>query len=480
MLNPKNNAAFIRTAVLVNVARSFIQHNLENIDDVPNIIVPDDTPSKRGSLGRDRLVVKAQCMAAMGYTPSWVDTNFELSALAQEALKRTAPLKATVSVIKEACNACVSKRYVVSDQCQTCYARPCEVNCPKQAITVSDRAHINQDLCIKCGICYSNCPYQAIHKDHAPCEDACPVGAISKDENGFEHIDYNKCISCGKCLLSCPFGAIVHNSQIIDVLKAIKDKSKKTVAMLAPAVIGQFGNDLGKVIAAFKKLGFDEVVEVAQGADVTTRTEAAEFIERMEEGAKFMTTSCCPAWMAAVDKHIPEIKPYVSNSGSPMYYIAEIVKKQWPDCVAVFVGPCLAKRLEAEKNPNVDCVLVFEETQALFDAAGIKVAEMQADSFAVESSAQGRRYPISGGVAGAVAFVVGDKAEYKPERIDGLNPEAVKKLKRYAVAAPADINMLEVMCCEGGCIAGPGTMCMAKKGALLVENYVKASADIEK
>ena len=78
MLNPKNNAAFIRTAVLVNVARSFIQHNLENIDDVPNIILPDDTPSKRGSLGRDRLVVKAQCMAAMGYTPSWVDTNSEL------------------------------------------------------------------------------------------------------------------------------------------------------------------------------------------------------------------------------------------------------------------------------------------------------------------------------------------------------------------------------------------------------------------
>ena len=123
---------------------------------------------------------------------------------------------------------------------------------------------------------------------------------------------------------------------------------------------------------------------------------------------------------------------------------------------------------------------MFEEAQALFDAAEIKVAEMTADTFAVEASAQSRRYPISGGVAGAVAFVVGDKAEYKPERIDGLNPEAVKKIKRYAVAAPADVNMLEVMCCEGGCIAGPGTICMAKKGALLVENYVKTSPDIEK
>ena len=480
MLNPKNNAAFLRTNVLVQVAKSFMENNFADINDVVNTIVPDDAKIMRGSLERDRQVVKEQCLAAMGFTPCETDVEVPLSTMAQKALQRQTPEIATVSVLPHACAGCMKTRYTVTDMCRGCYGRPCEVNCPKKAITVSDKASINQDLCIKCGICYNNCPYSAINKAPVPCEDSCPVGAISKDENGFEHIDYNKCISCGKCLLSCPFGAIVHNSQIIDVLKAIKNNNNKTVAMLAPAVIGQFGNDLGKVIAAFKKLGFDEVVEVAQGADVTTKTEAAEFIERMEEGAKFMTTSCCPAWMAAVDKHMPEIKPYVSNSGSPMYYIAEIVKKQWPDCVAVFVGPCLAKRLEAEKNPNVDCVLVFEEAQALFDAADIKVSEMTAESFAVESSAQGRRYPISGGVAGAVQFVIGDKAEYKPERIDGLNPEAVKKLKRYAVTPPTDINMIEVMCCEGGCIAGPGTMCMAKKGALLVENYVKTSKDIEK
>ena len=480
MLNPKNNAAFLRISVLTQVAKSSLQNNFNDIDGAVNTIVPDDAKIMRGSLERDREVVKQQCLAAMGFTPCEVAESATLSEMAQKALQREKPEIATVSVMPHACQACMKSRYTVTDMCRGCYARPCEVNCPKKAITVDGKASINQDLCIKCGLCHSNCPYGAINKAPVPCEDACPVGAISKDENGFEHIDYNKCISCGKCLLSCPFGAIVHNSQIIDVLKAVKNPNQKTVAMLAPAVIGQFGNDLGKVISAFKKLGFDEVVEVAQGADVTTTTEAAEFIERMEEGAKFMTTSCCPAWMAAADKHIPEIKPYISNSGSPMYYIAEIVKKQWPDYVSVFVGPCLAKRLEAEKNPNVDCVLVFEEAQALFDAADIKVAEMQADKFAVEASAQSRRYPLSGGVAGAVAFVIGDKAEYKPERIDGLNPEAIKKLKRYAVTAPADINMLEVMCCEGGCIAGPGTICMAKKGAVLVENYVKTSPDIER
>lgn len=480
MLNPKNKAAFLRMNVFTQVAKSFWQNDFADIDSVVNIIAADNDKAARGSLERDCQVIKEQCLAAMGFTPCLQDTTAPLSLAAEAALKREKPETATVSVMPHACDACMKTRYTVTDMCRGCFARPCEVNCPKKAISVEKQAHINQDMCIKCGICYNNCPYSAINKAVVPCEDACPVGAISKDENGFEHIDYDKCISCGKCVLSCPFGAIVHNSQMIDVLKAIKNPAKKTVAMLAPAVIGQFGNDLGKVISAFKKLGFDEVVEVAQGADITTKTEAAEFVERMHEGAKFMTTSCCPAWTAAVEKHIPEMKPYVSTSGSPMYYIAEIIKKQQPDSVTVFVGPCLAKRLEAEKNPNVDCVVVFEEVQAMFDAADVKVAEMPADSFAAQASAQGRRYPISGGVAGAVAFVVGDKAEYKPERIDGLNPEALKKLKRYAVTPPCDVNMLEVMCCEGGCIAGPGTLCMAKKGALLVENYVKTSQDIEK
>ena len=128
MLTSKNNAAFLRMAVLTNVAKSFMKNNFADIDEIPNKIVPDDTPSKRGSLGRDRLVVKAQCMAAMGYTPAFLPINTNLSELVNETLARTAPQKATVSVIREACNACKQKSYVVSDQCQGCYARPCEVN----------------------------------------------------------------------------------------------------------------------------------------------------------------------------------------------------------------------------------------------------------------------------------------------------------------------------------------------------------------
>ena len=479
MLNPKNNAAFLRLAVLTSTAKSFIENNFSDADELPKKIIPDTNKPLRGSLEKDRFAAKVQAMAAMGFTPCNEDCNQPLSSFAEKALQRTKLEPAGVSVLPEACNACMKTQYTVTDMCRGCVARPCETNCPKKAITVEKQAHIDQNLCIKCGLCHGNCPYGAINKAVVPCEDACPVGAISKDENGFEHIDAEKCISCGKCIHSCPFGAIVHNSQMIDVLKAVKDADKKTVAMLAPAVVGQFGNDLGKVISAFKALGFDAVVEVAQGADITTANEAAEFIERQKEGAEFMTTSCCPAWMKAAEKHIPEIKPYISSTGSPMYYIAEIVRKELPDYVSVFVGPCLAKRLEAEKNPNVDYVLIFEEIQAMFAAAGIDVASQPVDKFAVESSGQGRKYPLSGGVAGAVAFVIGDKAEYKPLKIDGLTNESVRQLKMFAAKGTGDVNMLEVMCCEGGCIAGPGTIAMSKRAALMVENYVKASDDMK-
>ena len=117
-----------------------------------------------------------------------------------------------------------------------------------------------------------------------PCEEACPVGAITKDEAGKEHIDEQKCISCGKCLASCPFGAIVERSQMIDVLRDIKESNKKVVAMLAPAIAGQFPGSLNALCGALKKLGFADVIEVAVGADITTQKEAAEFIERMEIG----------------------------------------------------------------------------------------------------------------------------------------------------------------------------------------------------
>ena len=173
----------------------------------------------------------------MGFTPQ-DETNEakQLKDYGKEALKRQNHAKSCLAVIDIACSACVKSQYMVTDACRGCFARPCVMNCPKQAISVvHGRSHIDPSLCVSCGKCMEVCPYHAIVKLPVPCEEACPVGAIRKDEHGVEHINEDTCISCGKCLQSCPFGAIVERSEMVDVLNLIHNSDKKVVAMLAPA-----------------------------------------------------------------------------------------------------------------------------------------------------------------------------------------------------------------------------------------------------
>ena len=477
MLTPKNNAAFTRSAVLHKIAASFIKNQFAEVDSIIDELNPCSTCVSHTKFINE--INKFRCLAALGYCPEdETDTQKSLKEYALEALKREKPGKSKISVINSACAACMRPQYVVSDMCRCCLAQPCRLNCPKEAITVTNRAHIDTQKCVNCGRCHDVCPYNAIIKAIVPCEEACPVGAISKDEFGKEHIDHDKCISCGKCLNSCPFGAIVERSEMIDVMNKIHNTNKKVVAMVAPAIIGQFGGTVSNLIGALKKIGFDEVVEVAVGADITTRKEAAEFAERMAEGQKLMTTSCCPAYYYAAKKHIPEIEAFVSDTKSPMYYAAELVKQKYPDCVAVFVGPCLAKRVEAEDDPYVDYVLTFEEIEAMFAAQDVKIEECEGGDFTAVSSAQGRRFPLTGGVAGAVASLLEGKTEVRAESIDGLTKESIKLMKNYATKG-CESNLLEVMCCEGGCIAGMGCVALPKKATRAVEAYVAQGQNLK-
>ena len=472
MLIPKNNANLMRTKILIKLAESYLTDKFADADRIPLELRPKETQPSRCCVYKDRAVLKYRCMAGLGHCPE--EETDELKTLREygnEALDRRQAPKNKLSVIDIACSACIKSQYVITDVCRGCFAQPCRLNCPKEAISiVNGRARIDPDKCVNCGEWLEVCPYHSVVKIPVPCEEACPVGAITKDEFGKEHIDTEKCISCGKCLASCPFGAIVERSQMIDVMREIKETDKKVVAMLAPAVLGQFPGSVNSLVCALKKFGFSDVMEVAVGADITTQKEAAEFIERMEEGAKFMTTSCCPAYYRAAQVHIPEIKPYVSDTKTPMYYTAELVKKSDPACIAVFVGPCLAKRAEAEYDPNVDYVLTFEELGAMLVASGINVDECAEEPFGLVSHKEGRQFPVTGGVAGAVASLVGDKVEIRPEKIDGLTKENIKLLKRYA-AKGSENNMLEVMCCEGGCVSGPGCIALSKKAARAVDSY---------
>lgn len=476
----QNNAIKFRREVLIRIARAFMEGKLaQTADFIPHHIRPKNSEVLRCCIYKDRAVLRLRCLAALGFSiEDEADDSVPLADYAARALERQTPEGPVMTVLDIACRGCVSSRYYVTDACQGCIARPCAVNCPVDAISFKNgRSIIDSEVCIDCGKCREVCPYSAVTKIPVPCEDACPVDAIYKDKTGHAHIDFAKCISCGRCMRSCPFGAVMEKSQIIDVLSAIASP-KKVVAMVAPAIAGQFPGELEQIAHALKKLGFDRVVEVAAGADITTRKEAAEFHERMEHGQHMMTTSCCPAYIETVRRHIKELQPFVSETHTPMHYTAQMVKDAQPEAVTVFIGPCVAKRKEGFDDPLVDYVLTFEELGALFVAAGIEVCILEGVALENPPSAQGRGFPVVGGVAAAVQAAAGDDAGVKPVTISGLSTKALRQLKVFTKAGNCPGNLVEVMACDGGCVGGAGVVAAKNYSARAVAKVCQQSAHI--
>ncbi len=469
------DSAFSHQA-LVRVIEAFFSDDFAaRAADIPAQAAQQARPDIKLSVEQLIAAEKDRCLAALGCLVE--NDNSSVPETAAGLTTNRLPQSPVLSISKSACNRCPSGTYFVTPACQGCLARPC-TNCPFGAIEFVDgKSHINQEKCKKCGICAKSCPYGAILQQVRPCEAACPVKAVEKDSDGAAKINHDKCVSCGKCAVACPFGAVMTRSQIIDVLTAIK-LGKHVVAMPAPAIMAQFGAArVGQVLAAFKKAGFTEAIEVAVGADVTTWNESAELAERMEQGAPFMTTSCCPAWMRVVKKHVPELAEYVSHTRSPMHYTAEIVKKQNPDAITVFIGPCMAKREEGIADEYTDYVLNNKEIEALFDVLGIKPVDCE-DTDYVDASKQSRAYALSGGVAQAV--IAQEKCAVCPIAINGVSKETIAQLKLYAKNKKADGNLIEVMVCPVGCIAGPGVSVPTKQSTKDLKVIMDASVDQEK
>lgn len=482
-LSPQKQTSHLKREILVRLIKAYLSDNYaENTRLIPYDMRPKghEVPY-RCCIHNERAILRDRAIAGLGFSIEETEDYTLLSELAKEAEQRETPEENPLTVLTSACKGCVPSRIYVTDLCQGCVARPCENTCKFGAISViNGKSTIDPTKCKNCGMCAQVCPYQAIQKIIVPCENACPVGAIAKDENGYARIDFDKCISCGKCASACPFGAVHEKSQIIDVLKHIKTKNRKVIAMLAPAMFGQLPCSPKQLKDAILKLGFDEVYEVAKGADVTTKTEAAEFVERLENGANFMTTSCCAGYNELVDKHIPEMKPYRSDTKTPMYYTAEIIKKKHPDAITVFFSPCVAKKREALKNPNVDYVLNYEEIGAWMIALGIQVSQCDEKDFDAEASAEARNFCVTGGVAKAVETILPEGTPAKPLVIDGLNKQSVRELKKYAKNGTCELgNLIEVMSCTGGCLGGNSTINAFKPALKQVTTYVNESPSIK-
>ena len=430
----------------------------------------------RESIFLERAIVAERIRLAIGLPVRSADEHEPISKGIEGAIKTERfyepPL---VNVIDFACNACPQNSYFVTDTCVGCLANPCANVCPKDAIRiVNGRSIIDQNKCIKCGRCKDVCPYGAIVHRERPCEKACGMDAIESDEYGRAKINYDKCVSCGMCIVNCPFGAIADKSQLFQVIQTIKSEYE-VYAIMAPAFVGQFGPkvNLKTIDDAMSKLGFNGVYEVSIGADLCTIEEAHDFLDNVPSKLKFMGTSCCPSWSVMAKKEFPEFKDNISMALTPMVLTARLVKKEHPNCKIVFVGPCSAKKLEASRKSvrsDVDFVLTFEELMGMFIAKNVDFNTLTEKPLKNETSADGRGFAVSGGVAQAVVNVIkriDPTKDVKVESAQGLRN--CKKLLQMAKAGKYDGYLLEGMACPLGCVSGAGTIATSTKTKAMVE-----------
>ena len=471
-----------RRSVFREVARlAYEGGDYSRVDQIPYKLVPNGSTAMRYDVFLDRAVVAARVKLALGME---LHTDAPGEPLSQRIWDAATDQKyfeePLVNIIPFACNACPEKHVRITDSCQGCVSHPCMNVCPKDAIYLDKfkRCHIDQGKCIKCGKCFNQCPYRAISKIERPCAAACGMDAITSDSEGRAKINYDKCVSCGQCIVNCPFGAIADKSQIFQLVTAMK-RQDEVIACVAPAFVGQFGKAATpeKLKAAMRRLGFSDVVEVAIGADLCAVQEARDFLEAVPEKQPFMGTSCCPAWSVMAKKLFPEFRDYISMALTPMVITARMVKQDHPNAGICFIGPCSAKKLEANRRSvrsDVDYVLTFEEIQGMFDAKEIdfNTLEAEAGDSLEEGSAMGRGFAASGGVANAVVEAVRHIAPSVPLKTaaaDGLRE--CRKMLMLAKAGKYNGYLLEGMGCPGGCVAGAGTIASVREGTMSVGRF---------
>lgn len=453
----------LRYKVLREVARhAYDDTLLESFNDIAKVIVKDK-PTMRCCIYKERAIVGERIKIATGGDRK--NPNI-------------------IEVIDIACDGCPEGGYEVTDDCRGCIAHRCEDVCKRGAITFDEhqKAHIDKEKCVNCGMCAQVCPYTAIANRKRPCERACKIKAISKDpETRAAKIDYNKCISCGACVYQCPFGAIDDKSFILRVIDYIKlreqNPEQEVIAIVAPSIGSQFSYAKhGQVVAGIKKLGFSAVVEAALGADIVSYSETKELLEK-----GFLTSSCCPGFVSYIEKSMPKMADKISHNLSPMGAIAKVLREKDENAKIVFIGPCTAKKAEIMRDNvkhYVDAVITFEELQALLDSRDIDITELDEENLDT-ATYFGRIFARSGGLTESVANAVNelgiseDEFKFNPIVCSGIEECRTALLKAQAGKLPN--NFIEGMACVGGCIGGAGCLTHEAKDSRQIDAYGKES-----
>lgn len=379
----------------------------------------------------------------------------------------------------------------------------------KRAIDNSSLAIVrNPNKCILCGDCVRMC------------EEVQGVGALSFAHRGSKievspafdkPIGESNCISCGQCRAICPTGAISIKNETDKFWNLVFDKKKRVIAQVAPAVRVALGEEfglepgtvtIGKMVAALKRLGVEEVYDTAFGADMTVIAEGQEFIERLNEGKNLpLFTSCCPGWVKFAENTFPEILDNISSCKSPQQMFGSVIKEYYKEkdsldgreTAVISIMPCTAKKAEAARKEfqrdgirDVDLVITTQELAMIIKESGIMFSKLEDESFDMPfglASGSGVIFGSTGGVAEAVvtsllkdkpdnlskdtlfknirgldnvkeaSFNI-DGKEIKIAVVHGLkNAEnLINKIK----SGEKEYHLVEVMACPGGCISGGG------------------------
>jgi len=291
----------------------------------------------------------------------------------------------------------------------------------------------------KCRVCFT-------------CVRECPAKAIRIIDGQAEVIG-DRCIGCGNCVRVCSQKAKRVQSSIRGVKKILSGTTPKA-AILAPSFPAEFHDiDYKKVVGALKMLGFDYIYEVGFGADLVAKA-YKKLVDDNKDKSYIATT--CPAIVAYVEKYYPNLVGHLAPIVSPMIATSRVVKKiHGKDLKVVFIGPCVAKKVEKDKSSvqgEIDEVLTFVELRELFDSEGISRDNAKSYDFDAPSSGKGALFAISRGMLHA-ANIKENLVEGNVVVADGrINfVEAIKEFERESLMT----NLLETLCCEG-CVMGAG------------------------